>query len=89
MPSNLVVKHFNIFKYSTPCLCSCGISLLANRDIGDATFKSDFRLSRNPLKGQVGDEINVLMAGLCLEFEKVAGDSHYFFCFGKNWVYFL
>jgi hypothetical protein len=38
-------------------------------------FKSDFRLSRNPLKGQVGDEINVLMAGLCLEFEKVAGDS--------------
>jgi IS5 family transposase len=25
-------------------------------------IKSDFRLSRNLLKGQVGDEINVLMA---------------------------
>jgi hypothetical protein len=25
-------------------------------------LKSDFRLSRNLLKGQVGDEINVLMA---------------------------
>jgi IS5 family transposase len=43
-------------------------------------LKSDFRLSRNLLKGQVGDEINVLMAacawnlslfwkkvGLCIE----------------------
>jgi hypothetical protein len=56
--------------------------------LGTLPFKSDFRLSRNLLKGQVGDEINVLMAGLCLEFEKMAGDSHYFFCFGKNWVYF-
>ncbi|ORU92149.1 MAG: hypothetical protein A6F72_04270 [Cycloclasticus sp. symbiont of Poecilosclerida sp. N] len=25
-------------------------------------LKSDFRLSRNRLKGQIGDEINVLMA---------------------------
>jgi hypothetical protein len=30
-----------------------------------ATVKSDFRLSRNLLKGQVGDEINVLMAAHC------------------------
>ncbi len=36
-------------------------------------LKSDFRLSRNMLKGQIGDEINVLHDCLCLEFEKVAG----------------
>jgi IS5 family transposase len=29
-------------------------------------LKSDFRLSRNLLKGQVGDEINVLMAAVRL-----------------------
>ncbi|CAC9659774.1 ISPg7, transposase [uncultured Gammaproteobacteria bacterium] len=32
--------------------------------------KSDFRLSRNPLKGQVGDEINVLMAACAWNLRK-------------------
>ncbi|VVM17434.1 hypothetical protein BSPWISOXPB_6770 [uncultured Gammaproteobacteria bacterium] len=33
-------------------------------------LKSDFRLSRNLLKGQVGDEIKCFNGCLCLEFEK-------------------
>ncbi|CAB5506658.1 hypothetical protein AZO1586I_2310, partial [Bathymodiolus thermophilus thioautotrophic gill symbiont] len=32
--------------------------------------KSDFRLSRNLLKGQVGDEINVLMAACAWNLRK-------------------
>jgi hypothetical protein len=49
-------------------------------------LKSDFRLSRNLLKGQVGDEINVLMAAcawnLSLFWQKVGlcmVRSRYFF----------
>jgi IS5 family transposase len=33
-------------------------------------LKSDFRLSRNLLKGQVGDEINVLMAACAWNLKK-------------------
>jgi IS5 family transposase len=33
-------------------------------------LKSDFRLSRNLLKGQVGDEINVLMAACAWNLRK-------------------
>jgi IS5 family transposase len=33
-------------------------------------FKSDFRLSRNLLKGQVGDEINVLMTACAWNLRK-------------------
>ena len=33
-------------------------------------LKSDFRLSRNLLKGQVGDEINVLMVACAWNFRK-------------------
>jgi hypothetical protein len=33
-------------------------------------IKSDFRLSRNLLKGQVGDEINVLMAACAWNLKK-------------------
>ncbi|VVM22514.1 hypothetical protein BSPWISOXPB_4634 [uncultured Gammaproteobacteria bacterium] len=52
-------------------------------------LKSDFRLSRNLLKGQVGDEINVFNGCLCLEFEKMAGNSHYFFVLAKTGFIFL
>jgi hypothetical protein len=34
-------------------------------------LKSDFRLSRNLLKGQVGDEINVLMAAKMVSEESM------------------
>ncbi|KAF3978768.1 MAG: hypothetical protein HFP77_00195, partial [Methylococcales symbiont of Iophon sp. n. MRB-2018] len=51
-------------------------------------LKSDFRLSRDLLKGQVGDEINVLMAAKCLEFEKVASNGWYFLFFAKNTLFF-
>ncbi|CAB5496974.1 hypothetical protein THERMOT_610 [Bathymodiolus thermophilus thioautotrophic gill symbiont] len=37
-------------------------------DIGH--LKADFRLSRNLLKGQVGDEINVLMAAMAWNLKK-------------------
>ncbi|WP_164707696.1 hypothetical protein [Bathymodiolus thermophilus thioautotrophic gill symbiont] len=33
-------------------------------------LKADFRLSRNLLKGQVGDEINVLMAAVAWNLKK-------------------
>jgi hypothetical protein len=33
-------------------------------------LKSDFRLSRNLLKGQIGDEINVLMAACAWNLRK-------------------
>jgi hypothetical protein len=39
-------------------------------------LKSDFRLSRNLLKGQVGDEINVLMAACATQNPK---QTHYQF----------
>jgi hypothetical protein len=43
----------------------CGI-ILEISFIFENGIKSDFRLSRNLLKGQVGDEINVLMAVVLL-----------------------
>jgi len=43
-------------------------------------LKSDFRLSRNLLKGQVGDEINVLMAACAWNLKKwmVMGGGYFF-----------
>ena len=39
-------------------------------------LKSDFRLSRNMLKGQIGDEINVLMAACAWNLRKWMGFCH-------------
>jgi IS5 family transposase len=51
-------------------------------------LKSDFRLSRNLLKGQVGDEINVLMAASAWNLRKWLDDSHYFFVLAKTGLIF-
>jgi IS5 family transposase len=45
-------------------------------------LKSDFRLSRNLLKGQVGDEINVLMAACAWSLRKWLIATA-IFCFGS------
>ena len=53
-------------------------------------LKSDFRLSRNYLKGIIGDEINLLMAATAWNLKKwlVAASNavHYFFCALVAWV---
>ena len=40
-------------------------------------LKIDFRLTRNFLKGIAGDNINLLMANLCLEYGKMDERSHF------------
>ncbi|ORU91342.1 MAG: hypothetical protein A6F72_01975 [Cycloclasticus sp. symbiont of Poecilosclerida sp. N] len=47
-------------------------------------LKSDFRLSRNLLKGQIGDKINVLMAAGAWNLKKWLSNSRYFFVFAEN-----
>jgi len=43
-------------------------------------IKSDFRLSRNLLKGQVGDEINVLMVACAWNLKKwMVGEGIFLF----------
>jgi IS5 family transposase len=49
-------------------------------------LKSDFRLSRNLLKGQVGDEINVLMAACAWNLRKWLIATVIFFVLAKSWV---
>jgi hypothetical protein len=43
-------------------------------------LKSDFRLSRNLLKGQVGDEINVLMAACAWNLKKWLVCTEHYLC---------
>lgn len=50
-------------------------------------LKSDFRLSRNLLKGQIGDEINVLMATCAWNLRKWMRERLLFFCFCKKLAY--
>jgi IS5 family transposase len=53
---------------------ACGLCLWQKRRAAIEPIighlKSDFRLSRNLLKGQVGDEINVLMAACAWNLRK-------------------
>ncbi|WP_420481226.1 transposase [Bathymodiolus thermophilus thioautotrophic gill symbiont] len=42
-------------------------------------LKADFRLSRNLLKGKIGDEINVLMAAMAWNLKKWLVCHCYFF----------
>jgi len=55
-------------------------------DIGH--LKADFRLSRNLLKGQVGDEINVLMAAMAWNLKKWLVATAIFFVFAESWLVF-
>ncbi|VVH64966.1 ISPg7, transposase, partial [uncultured Gammaproteobacteria bacterium] len=52
-------------------------------------LKSDFRLSRNLLKGQVGDEINVLMAACAWNLRKWLAIATIFLFWQKLGLFFV
>ncbi len=49
-------------------------------------LKSDFGLSRNFLKGKIGDSINVMLAAAAFNFRKYIRKLRFIFCLFKYWL---